>query len=212
VVQLVSMRHLFSLGATVLWCTYTCACMIGCRTSPDTKDDGPASGSDCGNPTDPAVLPLLGSSPSLLLEDGAVLSVVQGLQGGFHTYLSVQAQGMAVGADNLMEGMSDESLPVTHWEILAPDGAVTVEQEHWTVAEGTPEQWVTGPHLVVMQYFEVPPASGFDRLEREEALESMELDLSLRVVDHCGRQASTSRTVWLEFEEGEPDEDNDSGD
>ncbi len=206
-VQLVPMRRRRRLSVSLLASLSVSTCLAGCRTSPSTVQGGSASTEDCMGSSEPAVAPLVGSSAATRLEDGAVLAVVQGLQGGFHTYLSVQAEGMAVGADNLMDGMSDETLPVTHWEILAPDGVVTVEQEHWTVAEGTQSKWVTGPHLVVMQYFEDPPAEGFDRDDREAALETMELELTLRVVDYCGREAATSRAVWLEFDDGEHGED-----
>ena len=198
-----SLRPLHMVGALLS--------LASCRSPTESNDEEPHVEDDCSAEIEPSVMPLLGSRPHPPLEDGVVLSVVRGLQGGFHTYLSVEARGMAVGADNLMDGLSDQTLPVTHWEILAPDGVVTVEQEHWTVAEGSAEAWVTGPHLVVMQYFEVPPAAGFERVEREAALETMEMELTLRVVDHCGREASASRTVWLAFDDEEPDTPADTG-
>lgn len=121
------------------------------------------------------------------------------MQGGFHTYLSVDAQGLDRGATSLADGLRDASLPVSTWSIQAPDGAVTVEQEHWTVADPDDAGWSTGPHLVVMQYFETPPGGGFDRSERESELEELDLELSLHVTDVCGREATAGRTVRIAF-------------
>ena len=67
---------------------------------------------------------------------------------------------------------------------------------------------MTGPHLVVMQYYETPPADGFDRAEREAELASMELELQLSVTDWCGQVAQATRQVRLEFaEDGDPGAD-----
>ena len=176
------------------------ALVWGCNGSSGDTAASQTTG-PCDIPTRPAITPLSGVSPNPPVQDHAVLPVVRGLQGGFHTYLSIEARGMERGADSLAEGLREGSLPVTRWRIIANDGDVTVDQEHWTVAEDQDPAWVTGPHLVVMQYYETPPAEGFDRDAREAALEQEALQLEVRVTDACGRSATATRTVHIAFTE-----------
>jgi len=126
---------------------------------------------------------------------------MRGFQGGVHTFLSLEASQLAPGPSSLSEGFRDETLPITTWELKGPDGLVSVAQERWTLAEPHGDHWFTGPHLVVMQYFEEASEESFDRAEREAALEDFEIQLTLSVRDHCGREASARRLVRLKFEE-----------
>ena len=184
------------------------ALLLGCHEPAGAHDASPELG-PCGVATSPAVVPLSGLSPHPPVEDGAVLPVVRGQQGGFHTYLSVGAQGLEPGSDSLEAGLRAADLPVTRWRLISADGLVTVEQEHWTVAEPDGDGWVTGPHLVVMQYYENPPSEGFDRDAREATLEAESLRLEVDVADVCSRGASATRSVRIRF--AEPSGTSDTG-
>jgi len=181
----------------LLWLTVL---LLGCHEPAGAPEPSREVG-PCDVATSPAIVPLSGLSPHPPVEDGAVLSVVRGQQGGFHTYLSLGASGLEPGSDSLEAGLRAADLPVTRWRLISADGLVTVEQEHWTVAEPDGDDWVTGPHLVVMQYYESPPAEGFDRDAREVALEAEDLRLEVDVTDVCGREASAMRTVRIRFAE-----------
>jgi len=145
-----------------------------------------------------------GLEPHTPVDEGTLLPVFHGLQGGFHVFLALEVSNLDPGSDTLLEGLGREDLPQVTFTLRAPDGLINVASPQQSLADVIDEGWRIGPELVVLRYYEELPLEGFDTVEREAELERFVIDIEAHVEDVRGATGSATTQAQLVFQPCEP--------
>jgi hypothetical protein len=162
-----------------------------------------------GCPGDPCTDDL---SPTLVLgggiegfraiEDGDILPVERGSQGGQHIWLSIIGDGMHPGSQDVSEGLRKDDLPWISFEMHAPDGTYSndnlLRQPLQEIADGG---WGFLERRVSFRYWSVLPDDWTEipREQREAELEAMDFVVSGTIEDACGDVITAHRIVGIAF-------------
>ena len=137
-----------------------------------------------------------------VLEDGAVLRVERGSQGGMHVFLGMRTGGIEPGPTDLWAGLSQGTLPVVGFEIEGPEGILTPDNARPTVLERVGGgEFELLDNLIQFRHFAEWPTD-WAEINFEEHERAMELqDHVVRVVieDANGQLVLDERTVRLSF-------------
>lgn len=143
------------------------------------------------------------------VEDGAIFSVEKGAQGGMHIWVSARTYAIDPGPLEMWQGLVDGSLPLVRFQIASPEGVLTEDIERPYVLERLGEShYVLLQNLVQFDHFPELPENWQELNwgEVEEAMEAMDITLSVRFTDAQGTVVEDTRSIRLDFSETQGDE------
>ncbi len=133
------------------------------------------------------------------LDEEPPLPIEFGLQGGFHVFIRLALSNLIPGSSDRLEGIRDGNLPIARIAVGAPDGLINAPYDQRIVLERASGGWVSEPLLVVLQYYETPPTSGFEAELRQVEMEGFTVDFTVDVEDARGGQGQVSAQARLDF-------------
>jgi hypothetical protein len=136
------------------------------------------------------------------VEDGDVLAVERGSQGGQHVWAGVRAWGVDVGSESDYDAMLNQDRPLVGFELECPDGVLSFDNT-WRrllppADDGT--RLLVG-RLVQFEHWVELPADWqeLDWAEVEAELEDIDMTLRVTVEEAGGDLYVDERIVRLEF-------------
>jgi hypothetical protein len=161
-----------------------------------------------GCPCNDAIAPWIeigeGSEGFAALEDGDVLAVERGSQGGQHVWASVRGDGLHPGSPDISEGLRNDDLPWIEFALIGPDGVYSNENLLRQPLQPLPEGgYGFLERRVPFRYWSVLPDDWAEipRAQREDEIEAMEFLLRVSIDDACGDELEDSRMVHIVFPE-----------
>ena len=148
-------------------------------------------------PIDVSIHPL--ADPSSPLDASVVLPIEFGSQGGFHTFVTLSLNNLVPGEPDLLEGLREDNLPLVRVEVAAPDGLLNAPSMQAVVLERDGVAWTSGPLLVLLQYYEADPPSGFEPEARQEEIEGFIVTFTVEVEDARGGLGIAEAEARLDF-------------
>lgn len=135
------------------------------------------------------------------LEQGQVLLVERGSQGGMHVWVSLRAGGIAPGSEDIWEGIRSGDLPFVEFLLSGPNGLLTADNGRPTVLERGDDEYLVLEQLTQFSHFETLPDDWqeLDFGEVEQEMEQQDHTVEVRLTDQCGTTVSHTVTVQLEF-------------
>jgi len=136
------------------------------------------------------------------LEDGQVLMVERGSQGGVHIWGSLRAGGIERGSEDQYDALLSGDRPLVEFVLEAPYGVLSnpnVVREYLTANEQG-DLLLVGRRVIFRHYSELPEDwQELDWEEVEQLMEQDDLTFSVTITDSRGRTAHDSKTVRVEF-------------
>ena len=135
------------------------------------------------------------------IEDGAVLAVEYGSQGGQHVWASIRGDGMHPGSRDVSEGLRKDNLPWISFELDGPDGMYSNDNELRQPLQEVEGGWGFLERRISFRFWSTLP-DDWDEIPREvriAELEGMDFVLRGRVEDACGDVLEDERIVRLDF-------------
>jgi len=186
------------------------AALPGCEEEPDC---------DALDPADAWIEAGVGEQQFEPIEDGVVLAVERGSQGGMHVWVSLRAGGIAPGSEDIWEGIRNGDLPYIEILLSGPNGLLTPDNGRPTVlARGDDGEYLLLEQLTQFSHFEDLPDDwqDLDFGEVELDMEEQDHTLQVRLTDQCGTEVSDCVTVRFDFpprpDAPGDDDDDDSAD
>ena len=170
----------------------------------------------CGGPIDPdnAWTEVgVGQTGFESIEDGQVMEVELGAQGGMHIWVSMRAWGIDPGPSSMWQGLSEGSLPLIGFTITGPAGVHTPENVRPYVPDRAEGEYELLENLVTFDHFPELPDNwqdlDFDEVEAE--LENTDLQLGVELTDVLGTVVQDSVTIRLDFPAPSEEEEEELG-
>jgi len=145
----------------------------------------------------------VGEDTFVSIEDGKVIQVERGSQGGMHVWVSLSAAGIHPGSEELWDGLANGDLPDVEFQLLDPDGGIlTPDNQRPSVLVRTDDgRYELLNNLVVFRHFaELPDDwAELDYGEVEAAMQEVDHTLLVRIEDSCGTVVQDEVLVRLDF-------------
>lgn len=137
------------------------------------------------------------------IDDGRVLEVERGSQGGMHVVPTARLGGVNPGSARFEDGLRNGDLPWVSFHLMDGDGELTLDNRAARLLERGDGYYELAPRNVQFRHFAALP-DNWTELDYDEVEADMELrEFRLRVVfeDSCGLQVQDERAVRLDFPE-----------
>jgi hypothetical protein len=167
----------------------------------------------CGcpdTPADPGCELGTGTESFVAVEDGDVLAVERGSQGGVHVRGSLRAWGLDPGSADDVQAFLHNDRPEIEFQLASDEGALSIENVmRRALTHAGPGEFEFLGQIVQFHYWVELPENWteIDWEQEEERLETLDLELSLRIKDVEGVEVRDARTVRIEFPPREGDDD-----
>ena len=138
-----------------------------------------------------------GENQFLSLEDGEVVTMHSGIQGGFHVYGSIRTQGLVPGRDLIMGGV-DSGVEVV-FELYSEDADVGYGMRSEAVLSGDESDAELLGQLVYLDFWDLEYDEEEDSYVSIDPTE-IEFTMEVQVTDSCGVTVSDSRQVYLDYD------------
>ena len=144
-----------------------------------------------------------GADGFLSIQDGAVLPVERGSQGGQHVWAALLAGGLHPGSEDISEGLKNDDLPWISFELQSAEGIHSNENLMRRPLDRMGDDGLYGldTRQVPFRHWPVLPSdwAETDISEREALMETFDFTLRATVDDACGDTLTDSVTVRLVF-------------
>lgn len=136
------------------------------------------------------------------LQDGDVLEVERGSQGGMHIWGSLLAGGIARGSTTDIEALINGDRPMVDFFLEGLGGNLAEDNAMHELLDdmGDGSLRLVGRRVVFRHFADLPDNwQELDYAEVEAELEAQDLEFGVRIVDGDGREVVDSRTIRLLF-------------
>jgi hypothetical protein len=145
------------------------------------------------------------------IQDGQVLPVERGSQGGVHVRGSVRAWGIDGGSIDDVDAWTHQDRPTIDFELRNEDGVLSIDDPLRRALvpadDGSGALELLGVIVQFHHWVDLPEDwSGIDWAAEEERLETLDLELFVSVTDRNGVAVEDIRTVRVDFPP-RPDDD-----
>lgn len=161
--------------------------------------------SGCSDPCADDVAPWIevgdGTHGFTSIEDGAVLAVERGSQGGQHVWAAVLAGGLHPGSPDITEGLRNDDLPWIEFQLESAEGVHSNENLLRRPLDPIGDHHGLETRQVPFRHWPVLPDDWAEQDigEREAHLETVDFTLRVIIDDACGDTLTDERTVRLDF-------------
>ena len=157
----------------------------------------------CGDDIDPWMEVGDGTGGFHSLDDGDVLTVERGSQGGQHIWAGFLARGLHPGSEDISEGLANDDLPWIEFQLESVEGVHSNDnllRRPLTRMEGD-EPYGLVDRQVQFRHWVVLPDDWADKDmgEVEDGLEEVDFVLRAIIEDACGDTITDEVTVRLDF-------------
>jgi hypothetical protein len=136
------------------------------------------------------------------LDDGQVLMVERGSQGGVHIWGSLRAGGISRGSEDEYEALLSGDRPLVAFALEASYGPLTGDNvvREYLQLDAQGDFTLVGRRVIFRHYSELPEDwQELDWEEVEQLMEQDDLTFRVTITDSRGRSAEDSKTVRVQF-------------